>query len=297
MWLESRIDLGKDRSDKVRDPLPYSSGPFPGHPSNLCASFPYTRTASSWGCCQNHSDNNYLTGLFQESNEFMYRKRLAKHMTQQEPSANVRPPPTSSPTPHNSALWRPVLRLEGQHRSPPLGFRKQRTLVSEVGSYSSPLDQELWKRVPFLLGQSRDPACCRGQVLALLPASCVKLTPSSSTAKWQSLLLGTPWGFMWGMHETRRAKQELMQRGFTGDMRETHLPIRTLTCISDKGEPARSNHPPWCAPLSHLESLQPPTQMSSPPVSSRYLSRILRTTPSYIADQGLKGIPPQNNHY
>ena len=61
-------DLHEDSSHKVREALAIIKWPFPVHPSNLWASFPYMLTASSWDCCQNHRDNNYFTELFRESN-------------------------------------------------------------------------------------------------------------------------------------------------------------------------------------------------------------------------------------
>lgn len=136
---------------------------------------------------------------------------------------------------HNSALWRPSPEAKGP-RGPPLGLQKQRTLVCGVWSYSSPLDPGGWKTVPFLLAQGRGPACTGTRPGSATSKMCaVSWPPVSSTAKWQSLSLCPSQGFMWHVRETRCAKQELMQRGFADDQRETHLSIRALTFVSDEG--------------------------------------------------------------
>lgn len=112
-----------------------------------------------------------------------------------------------------NTLWRPSPEARGP-RAPPLGFQKQRTLVSGVQSCSSPRGEgspSSW--------QSRGPVCAGESPGSAVSKLCA-VGPVSSTIRWQSLSLCPSQGFTRHTHTTRCTKQELMQGGFVGDKRK-----------------------------------------------------------------------------
>lgn len=92
-----------------------------------------------------------------------------------------------SPNILHSALWRPDLRLEGQaHSVPPLGFQTHRASQEVLVLFFIPTPRRLEKDpLPPIPEQS--PSMPQGDILALLPASCVQSAPSLLDCTWQSL--------------------------------------------------------------------------------------------------------------